>query len=112
MQTQKNSFQSILLFYLVYIFSFQFAKDWYKQYQYKSLARKTTRIARRLELRRASLKRKINAYVKKTYNLEANSEFIPSKGVNKHKIHKDILHRYAEDMLEVSLYLTPKLYWK
>ena len=108
MKAIKNFFIECVLFYIVYIFTFQFVKD----YKYDRLARKTTRIARRLEFKRRILKSKINSYVRKTYNIEANSNFIPTKGVNKVKLHKDIMQRYNKEMLDVSLYLTTNLRWR
>ena len=96
--------------WFIYIFTFQFIDD----YKMNQIAKKTTKIARQLERKRFNLKREINAYVAKTYGIsfKRSSDFIPPKGVNKSKLRKDIMHKYSDRMLDVSLYLTPNLRWK
>jgi hypothetical protein len=95
-------------YYLVYIFTFQFITEW----KLNRLAKQTMKVARQLAKERVMLKSEINNYVRITYGLDANSDFIPTNGVNRAKLHAELYHRYGHEMKRTSLVLTKQLRWK
>ena len=95
-------------YYLIYIFTFQFITEW----KLNRLGKQTMKIARQLAKERVLLKNEINDYVRITYGLDANSDFIPTNGINPAKLHAELNHRFGDDMIRTSLILTKQLRWK
>lgn len=93
---------------LVYVFTLQFVHD----YKMKKLADQTSKVAIDLAGKRATLKSKINHYVRLHYGVAANSDFIPVSGVNSARLRKDIEHKFGHLMTKYSLTLTRNLRWK
>jgi len=97
----------IKLFFL-YIFTFQFIDE----YRYRQMGKKARKVALNLAKERAKLKEEINTYVRATYGLDANSDYIPCKGRNKMKLYTELNFKYEKEMKEVSLRLTKNLRWR
>ena len=95
-------------YYLVYFFTFQFITEW----KLNRLGKQTMKIARALAKERVLLKTEINDYVRITYGLDANSDYIPKNGINPAKLHAELYHRYGDEMKKTSLVLTKQLHWK
>ncbi len=97
-----------LQYFFIYIFTFQFITEW----KLNRMANQTMKIARELSKKRVLLKNEINDYVRITYGLDANSDYIPKNGINPAKLHAELYHRYGNEMKRTSLVLTKQLRWK